>query len=311
MIRTLTPNPSFDHTYEVARFDTGEVNRADRVSIAAAGKGVNVARNAVANGHAATAVIPGDAADGGAFAAELARFDVGCEIVARTEPTRRNITVVDRVGTTTKINEGGAALDDDVAERLITAAATGDDLIAACGSLPPGTDSTFYARLAEAVAEPGRRLAVDTSGAALHACLDVPLLVAKPNRAELEELVEDRLETYGDLVDVATDLVRRGWSNVLVSLGGSGAVLVNRRGAWVGDAPISTIANTVGAGDAALTGFLCEPAGDDKALASALAFGRATVAQVSTAGAIVDEADRAAVRLRPVDPTESLGEETG
>ena len=190
-------------------------------------------------------------------------------------------------------------------------AATGDDLIAACGSLPPGTDSTFYARLAEAVAEPGRRLAVDTSGAALHACLDVPLLVAKPNRAELEELVEDRLETYGDLVDVATDLVRRGWSNVLVSLGGSGAVLVNRRGAWVGDAPISTIANTVGAGDAALTGFLCEPAGDDKALASALAFGRATVAQVSTAGAIVDEADRAAVRLRPVDATESLGEETG
>lgn len=311
MIRTLTPNPSFDHTYEVSHFDTGEVNRADRVTVAAAGKGVNVARNAVANGHAATAVIPGDTADGAAFAAELGRFDVGCDVVARAEPTRRNITVVDRVGATTKVNEGGAPLGPDVAERLIAAASSGDDLVAACGSLPPGTDPTFYARLAQAVAEPGRRLAVDTSGAALHACLDVPLLVAKPNRAELEELVEDRLETYGDLVDVATDLVRRGWSNVLVSLGGAGAVLVNRRGAWAGDGPISSIANTVGAGDAALTGFLCEPLGDDAALASALAFGRATVARVSTAGAVVGEADRAAIRLRPVDATESLGEETG
>ncbi|MEM8707261.1 MAG: hexose kinase [Actinomycetota bacterium] len=311
MIRTLTPNPSFDHTYEVGRFEPGAVNRAHGVTIAAAGKGVNVARNAVANGFAAAAVVPGNRTDGASFAAELARFEVGCEIIDRAEPTRRNITILDDDGTTSKVNEAGAPLDDALVEALLTAVASNPDAhVAGCGSLPPATDLGLYARVAATLPAPERQLALDTSGAALAACVDVPCLVVKPNREELEALVDDRLDTYGDLVDVAGDLVRRGWQNVLVSLGAAGAVLVNARGAWAGSAPIDAVVNTVGAGDAALTGFLCGEA-DGEALAAALAFGRATVASPATAGAVVSDADRAAVVLRAIDATESLGEETG
>ena len=312
MIRTVTPNPSFDLTYEVGVFSLGEVNRAARVTTAAAGKGVNVARNAVANGFPASAVIPAASADAEVFAAELAAVGVGLDVVDRPESVRRNITITERNGTTTKLNEMGEPLSPEAVAALRRRAAAGDAAtVAACGSLPPGVGPSFFAELAEAVREPETRLALDTSGAALKACLDVPCAVVKPNREELEDLIEDRLETYGDLVDVAGDLVRRGWRNVLVSLGPAGAVLVNSAGAWGGRAPTDEVVNTVGAGDALLTGFLCGGPEPDAALASALAFGRATVRSAMTAGAIVSEADRGAVELFPVVTTDSLGEETG
>ena len=312
MIRTLTANPSFDHTYRVARFVVGDVNRATTTTVAAAGKGVNVARDAVANGGAATAIIPGNEADGSAFVAELAAFGVGCEVVTRAEPTRRNITVIDDKGITSKINEGGAPITGDVAEALLEAAAAEPDaLVAASGSLAPGTEPDFYVRLAERLPAPERMLALDTSGAALMACLDTPCLLAKPNRAELEELVGTRLSTYGDLIDVARELVGRGWANVLVTLGPAGALLVNERGAWAGSAHVDRPVNTVGAGDAAVAGFLLEPDGDAAALSSALALARASVLSPDTAGMSISDADRSAVQLRTIDESEFLGENTG
>ena len=312
MIRTLTPNPSFDHTYRVGRFVVGDVNRASSTTVAAAGKGVNVARDVVANGGAATAVLPGNGADGASFAAELERLGVGCEIVARAEPTRRNVTIIDDKGITSKINEGGAPVSADLGELLLQAAASEpDSMVAACGSLAPGTAPDLYARLAERLPAPERTLALDTSGAALLACLDVPCLLAKPNRAELEDLIGGRLSTYGDLIDVARDLVDRGWSNVLVTLGPAGAILVNAEGAWAGSAHVDRPVNTVGAGDAAVAGFLLEAEGGAAALSSALALARAAVLSPDTAGMGISTADRAAVQLRTIDPSESLGENTG
>lgn len=312
MIRTVTPNPSFDHTFQVARLEPGGVHRSEAVTIAAAGKGVNVARDVVANGGAATAIVPGNAVDGAAFAGELDRYGLGCIVVDREAPTRRNITIIDEHGTTTKVNDAGATLDEELAGALIAAAtADPDGLVAASGSLPPGTDTSLYVEIGKALPAPERSLALDTSGDALMACLDMPCLLAKPNRLELEELIGARLETYGDLVEAARALVDRGWRNVLVSLGPSGAILVNGRGAWAGSADVDRPVNTVGAGDALVAGFLLEPAGDDTALASALALARAAVSSAATAGMKMSAADRAAVELRPVVDSESLGEDTG
>lgn len=312
VIRTLTPNPSFDHTYRVEGFVVGEVNRAETVTVAAAGKGVNVARDVVANDGGATAIVPANTADGIAFLDELAAHAVGCEIVPRPDPTRRNITVVDELGVTSKINESGAALVGDVAEAVLAAAAAEPDgLLAACGSLGPGTDPDFYVQLARRLPAPEQTLVIDTSGAALRACLDMPCLLAKPNRAELEELVGVRLSTYGELIDVAHDLVERGWANILVTLGPAGAILVNRRGAWAGAAPVDRAVNTVGAGDAAVAGFVLEPGGDVAALSSALASARAAVRSPDTAGMRISAADRAAVSIHTIDRSEFLGENTG
>jgi len=312
VIRTVTPNPSFDHTYQVPKLELGEIARAQAVTIEAAGKGVNVARTASVNGTEAVAVMPGSASDGAAFRAQLEPVGVTCLVVDRVEPTRRNITVVDADGTTTKVNEGGPALDATMEQALIAGIdASPEDLVAGCGSLAPGTDPGCYAHLSAAFPNPGAQLALDSSGEPLHRCLDVPCLVAKPNRAELEELLDVRLDTYGQLVTAAGELVGRGWSNVLVSLGPAGAVLVNADGAWHGTAPIDMVGSTVGAGDALLTGYLCDPVTPERALASALAFARASVRSTMTAGTVVGDDDRAAVQIGSVNADQQLGDETG
>jgi len=312
VIRTVTPNPSFDHTYQVPKLELGEIARAEAVTIEAAGKGVNVARTASVNGHEAVAVAPGSAADGAAFRAQLEPAGVTCLIVERDEPTRRNITVVDADGTTTKVNEGGPALDASMASSLIAGIdAAPEDLVAGCGSLAPGTDPGFYATLSASLPNAAAQLALDSSGEPLRRCLDVPCLVAKPNRAELEELLEVRLNTYGELVNAAAGLVQRGWSNVMISLGPAGAVLVNGDGAWFGAAPTDMVGNTVGAGDALLTGYLCDQTSAEASLASALAFARASVRSTLSAGILVGDDDRAAVQLSAVDLDAELGDETG
>ena len=312
MIRTVTPNPSFDHTFQVEQLEPGVVCRADTVSIAAAGKGVNVARDVVANGGDAIAVVPGSVVDGAAFSRELEHHGVGCVVVDREATTRRNITIIDQWGTTTKVNDAGVTVDDELAVLLIAAASADPDaFVAACGSLPPGTDPSLFVEIGKALPAPERTLAIDTSGRALSECLDMPCLLAKPNRRELEELIGARLHTYGDLVQAARDLVDRGWKNVLVSLGPAGAVLVNERGAWAGSTQLDRPVNTVGAGDALVAGFLLEPAGNETSLSSALALARAAVSSVAAAGMKMSAADRSAVELRPIIESDSLGEETG
>jgi 1-phosphofructokinase len=88
------------------------------------------------------------------------------------------------------------------------------------------------------------------------------------------------LPTDRDLMDAASDLQKRGARNVLISLGGDGALLLDENGAYHrADAlPIIPV-NTVGAGDSTVAGFLAGVSrGYGYALKLAMACGGATAA---------------------------------
>ena len=76
----------------------------------------------------------------------------------------------------------------------------------------------------------------------------------------------------------ARTLVEAGVETVLATLGGNGAVLVDRTGAWHATPPPTTVVSTVGAGDSSLFGYLLgDLRGQDTAhrLALAVAYGSA------------------------------------
>lgn len=125
--------------------------------------------------------------------------------------------------------------------------------------------------------EAGARVALDTSGPALAAALPARPDVVKPNAAELAEAVGRPLGTLGDAVKAAEELVGRGAGAVLASLGARGQLLVTADGAHHGTAPVAAVRSDVGAGDAALAGFLAAGGTGPAALASALAHGAAAV----------------------------------
>jgi fructose-1-phosphate kinase PfkB-like protein len=73
----------------------------------------------------------------------------------------------------------------------------------------------------------------------------------------LEGLVGRSLETLGDVLSAARDLVSSGVGTVLVSLGPHGALLVSESVIAHALAPVTSPLSTVGAGDALLAGYLC------------------------------------------------------
>lgn len=287
MITTVTPNPSLDRTLHVGSTLRGAVNRARATTVEPSGKGVNVSVALHAAGVATTAVLPVGGDDGRSLLAMIAARGVPHNAVRVHGSVRTNVSVIEDDGTTTKFNEPGSTMSaDEVAEIVAAALQTGarGQWIAWCGSLPPGFSA---ARLADAVAAcraAGRRVALDTSGDALRAVLDVaaPDLV-KPNADELADLVGRPLPTLGDVVEAAAVLVERGVGTVAVTLGGAGAVLVDASGALFGRASAGPAVNTAGAGDAFLAGYLAAAGGPVvERLANALRFGSAAVRQAGT-----------------------------
>lgn len=310
MITTLTPNPSLDRTLSVDRLDRGGVTRATRVRVECSGKGVNVARALSRNGHAARAVIPANADDAGVFVASLAADGTGAHTVGIRGPVRACLALVEPDGTTTKVNEPGPEMSMSEAEDLVSAAvgtAADSDWVVASGSLPPGAPADLYTQLATALPEADRRLAVDTSGAALDALVGTPCALAKPNLAELANVIGRRPRTVGEVIEVAEILRRGGWRSVLVSMGRVGAVLVADDVCY-GVAPATEVRNTVGAGDALLAGFLSAGGRGPVALAEGLAWARAAVRSTDTLGEAVADHDRRAVHVT-ADPPRDRGVE--
>ena len=323
MIVTLTPNPSLDRTVTLpGPLVRGGVNRLSGVVVEPGGKGVNVARVLVSAGQPATAVLPAAAHDPLLLALDAAAATASADSAALSThavtvaaPVRINTAVTEPDGTTTKLNEPGAALSPqeiDAVEAALLKAATaaaaggGGDVhhwAVLSGSLPPGVPTDWYARLVRLLREaaPGLRIAVDTSDeplAALAAGLpeSAPDLV-KPNGEELGQLVglpADRamaLEegaAHGDLApvaDAARILVDLGLGAVMATLGPAGAVLVTGGGAWHATAPRVPVASTVGAGDSSVAGYvLAEVRGGDEPerLRTAMAYGSAAASLPGT-----------------------------
>lgn len=300
---TFTANPSIDRTVVLGGpLERGEVQRTASVIEQGAGKGVNVARVVGASGCAVSTVA---AALDPQFQALVERGSPSLSLVGVTLATdqrvRVNLTLTEPDGTTTKINEPGPALTSaqiEQATELLVAESVGAAWVALSGSLPPGAPEDWYAQLASKIRSLGCKVAIDTSDAALDAVLAAlpasSFDLIKPNSDELAQLTGGDAAAFeaaaaaGDVADIvaaAAQLRDRGIANVLVTLGGSGAVLVNAEGAWRASAPKITVKSTVGAGDSSVAGFiLASVAGKPAAecLATAVAYGSAAASLPGT-----------------------------
>jgi 1-phosphofructokinase len=309
MVVTVTPNPSLDRTLEVQALGRGEMLRAHDDHLDPGGKGVNVSRALVANGHRSRAVLPIGGFEGEQLASLLQ--DLGIEVarVPIADPIRSNVTVVESDGTVTKLNAPGPSLTESEVEALLeqsVVATIGAGWVAACGSLPPGAPDDLYGRLVMAVRRAGVRVAVDTSGAALERVLDSGPDLLKPNEDELAEVVGVVPERLGDVVAGADKLRSYGVRTVLVSLGPSGAVLVDDTGAVHAESPAVVPRSTVGAGDALLAGFLAAGGEGPDALAEGVAWAAAACELPGTAMPGPADLHRDAVRIQRVEPDRPL-----
>ncbi|WP_233495761.1 1-phosphofructokinase family hexose kinase [Geodermatophilus sp. TF02-6] len=310
---TLTANPSLDRTLSLpGPLVRGSVVRLAPSSTEPGGKGVNVARAVAAAGEEVVTVLP--AADDDPIVGALQRLRLPMATVAVPTAVRTNYTVAEPDGTTTKLNEPGAPLDvrtraalADVLHRY----AEGARWVVLSGSLPPDTPVDWYAELVRSLRDTGARIAVDTSEAPLVALMsagpDAAPDVLKPNSEELAQLSgvpEAHLTTdrAAALAAVAT-LHERGVAEVLLTLGGDGALLSSAEGVWSAVPPRIVVRSTVGAGDCSLAGLLLADlagAAPAERLRTAVAYGAASASLPGSAVPIPDQVDGAAVEVTTV-----------
>ncbi|MGB9803410.1 1-phosphofructokinase [Desulfofundulus sp.] len=284
MIATVTLNPALDKTVVVPDFTIGRTNRVQVNYVDAGGKGINVAKvlKQLGSPVIATGFLAGN--NGRYISEALSSRDILTDFLYIGGETRVNLKIIDSVsGTETEINEPGFLIAGEHLEQFeqkTKELAKRCPVMVFSGSLPPGAPPDTYAVLIRIARECGTRTILDTSGEALEVGLAAGPDLVKPNLAEVQELLQIRIEAEKDLVGAARRLLEMGAGTAVISLGAAGAVAASGNRVIRARPPSVRASSTVGAGDSMVAAFAYAMMKDlslDEALRLATAASTATV----------------------------------
>jgi 1-phosphofructokinase len=280
MIYTCTLNPAVDYVVRVENFQAGDLNRSESADLYAGGKGINVSRLLKRLGSDTCAIGFAGGFTGDFIKNELDREGVFHRFTSIHGVTRINVKL--KSGTETEINGPAPEISEEDADRLVklTGELTERDWLHIGGSVPSSLPENYAGTLIETARKKGARVVVDTSGAALKALLPYNPFFIKPNHHELSELYNTDVTNKEEVASIAKKLVEKGTENVIVSMGGDGAVFVNRDSVYFASPPKGAVKNTVGAGDSMVAAFMAKI---DAGLAPHEAFHWAVAAGSATA----------------------------
>lgn len=258
MIYTVTFNPSLDYIVGTEGFQLGNTNRTVSELMLPGGKGINVSTVLKNLGIESTAL--GFTAG---FTGEEIRRRVG-ELGFRSEFidvgngfSRINVKMKEFDGT--EINGQGPVIGEEAVGRLLErldSLEEGDTLVLA-GSIPSSMPDSIYSDILARLEGRGIVFVVDATKDLLLNVLKYRPFLIKPNHHELGEIFGVELENREDVVPYAEWLQEQGAQNVLVSMGGKGAVLLDAEGnVHMLPVPKGTLVNAVGSGDSMVAGFL-------------------------------------------------------
>ena len=276
-------NPALDHTLTIDEpLREGAVARTDDAKFDAGGKGINAAQflTAMDRPCVATGLLGGFT---GSFIRETLQDDgVETAFIDVDGTTRLNTTAI-AAAEEYKLNQAGPTVGESVVDALLEQVrAQSPDRVLIGGSLPPGLSPDAIDRIA---AGGDWETIVDTGGDVLRE-LDAQYGLCKPNRAELGDATGADVSTVEGCADAADAFRDRGFDRVLASLGADGAVLVGDTGRLYAEALDIDVVDTVGAGDALLSGVLSAweaGADDETALRTGVAVSSQVVQRAGTA----------------------------
>ena len=236
----------------------GATNRSEREEMYFGGKGINVSivlRELGIKSKALgfTAGFTGEAIEKG-----LADMGIDTDFV-RLEAGNSRINVKIKASEETELNGQGPDIDDKAISALfekLDRLSDGDTLILA-GSIPSSLPSDIYERILERLSGKNIRAVVDATKELLLNVLKYKPFLIKPNNHELGEMFGVTLKTDEEIEAYARKLQEMGAVNVLISMAGDGAMLIDefgkmhRSGVCKGQ-----VKNSVGAGDSMVAGFI-------------------------------------------------------
>ena len=280
MIYTVTFNPAVDYIVHTKELTAGSVNRSDSEEIYFGGKGINVSLVLAQLGVKSIALGFVAGFTGEAIEKGIAKAGIEADFVHLDSGFSR-INVKIKSEKETELNGQGPDIDGKALDELfakLDRINTGDTLVLA-GSIPASLPADIYERILQKLDGRNIRVVVDATKDLLLNVLKYKPFLIKPNNFELGEIFDTEMKTTGDIVKYAGKLREMGAVNVLVSMAGDGAVLLDEYGkTHICGVCKGKVKNSVGAGDSMVAGFIagCEKGDYEYALKLGTASGGAT-----------------------------------
>jgi len=258
LVYTVTFNPAIDYVVHTAEMRLGEVNRSSSEEMYFGGKGINVSivlnelgTPSIALGF--TAGFTGEAIENG-----IKAMGIKSDFVRlKTGNSRINVKI--KAGEETELNGQGPHIDDEALEALfvkLDKLSDGDTLVLA-GSIPSSLPSDIYERIMQRLSDRKIRTVVDATNDLLLNVLKYKPFLIKPNNHELGEMFGVTLSEDEEIERYARKLKDMGAINVLISMAGDGAMLIDENGKCHRCGVCKgKVRNSVGAGDSMVAGFL-------------------------------------------------------
>ena len=258
MIYTITFNPSLDYIVNCEDFRLGETNRTSKELIFPGGKGINVSIVLSNLGLDTTAL--GFLA--GFTGEEIRRLIIEKGIRNEMIPIDNGFSRINvklRSKQESELNGMGPVINEEAIRKLYEKLdkLSEEDILCLSGSIPSSMPATMYSDIMEYLKDRKIRIVVDATKDLLKNVLKYKPFLIKPNNHELGELFDVELSKRDEIEPYARKLQEMGARNVLVSMAGEGAVLLDENGkVYESAAPKGKLVNSVGAGDSMVAGFI-------------------------------------------------------
>lgn len=257
MVYTVTFNPAIDYVVHTGEMKLGATNRSEKEEMYFGGKGINVSivLRELGIGSKAlgfTAGFTGEAIEKG-----LSEMGIDADFV-RLKNGNSRINVKIKSTEETELNGQGPDIDEAAINALfakLDKLSDGDTLILA-GSIPSSLPSDIYEKILERLSGRNIKTVVDATKDLLLNVLKYKPFLVKPNNHELGEMFGVELKTDEEIEKYARKLQEMGAVNVLISMAGDGAMLIDEYGKMHRCGVCrGTVRNSVGAGDSMVAGF--------------------------------------------------------
>ena len=253
MIYTVTLNPAIDKTVVIENFSAGMVNRVTSVREDAGGKGINVSKclKKLGQDSVAAMILAGDT--GRRLEKMLGVLEIPVLPVWAAGENRTNLKIIDSVKKkNTDINEPGPVVTQELLQNLrgaLREQVNQGDILVLSGSLPAGVDRSLYEQWTAYFREKGVCVYLDADGEPMRSGMkSLPYLI-KPNNDELAALVEKPALSQEEMIAEGKRLLGTGIAEIVISLGGDGALFISADGCWKAEGLDVPVKSTVGAGD--------------------------------------------------------------
>lgn len=256
---TCTLNLAIDLFIETDELKPFVVNRTKDDDIQANGKGVNVSLVLKMLGVDST-VLGFQAGFTGNYIEDfLEEKQMNPDFIQVPGMTRINVfTQVNHTNNEYKLVNKGPVIPEEAIQRLLKQ--VGDlqagDYLCVSGSFPQGVSSSILVDMAKICHERGVHLIIDSSYLDVMDCLPYQPFLLKPNEEELALWFDTKINSREEYIFYGKELLKAGAQNVLISLGGEGAILLNKQGVFSGNSPKGKVVNTACSGDTLLGTFM-------------------------------------------------------